>query len=45
MNLSFARYISNHLYGLFAGAWEPQDKDPLPVDLPLPVKAQGMYMK
>ncbi|XP_074618762.1 2-hydroxyacyl-CoA lyase 2-like [Acropora palmata] len=33
-------YISNHLNGLFAGAWEPQDKDPLPVDVPLPGKFQ-----
>lgn len=33
-------YISNHLYGLFAGAWDPQNKDPLPVDVPLPTQSQ-----
>ena len=36
------RYITNHLHGLFAGAWEPQTKDPLPVDVPLPIASQGM---
>ncbi|XP_058958261.2 2-hydroxyacyl-CoA lyase 2-like [Pocillopora verrucosa] len=33
-------YISNHLHGLFAGAWDPQPKDPLPVDIPMPIKSQ-----
>ncbi|CAH3167279.1 unnamed protein product [Porites lobata] len=33
-------YISNHLHGLFAGAWDPQTKDPLPVDIPLPNQSQ-----
>ncbi|KAJ7372428.1 hypothetical protein OS493_018931 [Desmophyllum pertusum] len=33
-------YISNHLHGLFAGAWDPQTKDPLPVDIPLPIPSQ-----
>ena len=37
----FPRYISNHLHGLFAGAWDPQTKDPLPVDIPLPNQSQG----
>ena len=35
------RYITNHLHGLFAGAWDPQTKDPLPVDIPLPIASQG----
>ena len=38
----FRRYISNHLHGLFAGAWDPQTKDPLPVDIPLPNQSQGI---
>ena len=38
----FPRYISNHLHGLFAGAWDPQTKDPLPVDIPLPNQSQGI---
>lgn len=38
----FLRYISNHLHGLFAGAWDPQTKDPLPVDIPLPNQSQGI---
>lgn len=33
-------YISNHLHGLFAGAWDPQPKDPLPVDIPMPIQSQ-----
>ncbi|XP_020605840.1 acetolactate synthase-like protein [Orbicella faveolata] len=33
-------YITNHLHGLFAGAWDPQTKDPLPVDIPLPIASQ-----
>lgn len=38
----FPRYISNHLHGLFAGAWDLQTKDPLPVDIPLPIPSKGM---
>lgn len=30
----FFRYLSNHLMNLFAGAWEPRDVSPLPVDIP-----------
>lgn len=33
-------YISNHLHGLFTGAWDPQPKDPLSVDIPMPIKSQ-----
>lgn len=28
------RYLNNHLMNLFAGAWEPRDVSPLPVDIP-----------
>lgn len=42
LHFFFPRYISNHLHGLFAGAWDPQTKDPLPVDIPLPISSQGM---
>ncbi|KAF7664780.1 hypothetical protein LDENG_00165150 [Lucifuga dentata] len=27
-------YLQNHLMNLFAGAWEPRDVSPLPVDIP-----------
>ncbi|XP_075905814.1 2-hydroxyacyl-CoA lyase 2 [Nelusetta ayraudi] len=27
-------YLNNHLMNLFAGAWEPRDVSPLPVDIP-----------
>lgn len=27
-------YLNNHLLNLFAGAWEPRDVSPLPVDIP-----------
>ena len=40
-NFLFDRYISNHLHGLFAGAWEPQPTNPLPVDIPMPTQSQG----
>lgn len=30
----FSRYLNNHLMNLFAGAWEPRDVSPLPVDIP-----------
>lgn len=30
----FSRYLNNHLLNLFAGAWEPRDVSPLPVDIP-----------
>lgn len=29
------RYLENHLANLFAGAWEPQPKGPLPLDIPM----------
>lgn len=32
--LLFFRYLNNHLMNLFAGAWEPRDVSPLPVDIP-----------
>ena len=30
-----SRYIMNHLFGLFAGAWDPQPLEPLPVSIPV----------
>lgn len=32
--ISFSRYLNNHLMNIFAGAWEPRDVSPLPVDIP-----------
>ncbi|XP_074659901.1 2-hydroxyacyl-CoA lyase 2-like [Tubulanus polymorphus] len=33
-------YLQNHLNNLFAGAWEPRDVKPLPVDIPRATKSQ-----
>lgn len=35
------RYLSNYMANLFAGAWEPRDTSPLPVNIPMPSKSQG----
>ncbi|CAH1787364.1 unnamed protein product [Owenia fusiformis] len=33
-------YLQNHLNNLFAGAWEPQNNNPLPVERPMPSDSQ-----
>lgn len=33
-------YLNNHLLNLFAGAWEPRDVSPLPVDIPHAIDEQ-----
>ena len=34
-------YLNNHLSNLFAGAWEPRDCSPLPVDIPKASSSQS----
>ena len=43
-SLFIFRYINNHLFSLFAGAWDPQPYEPLPVSVPQATDSEGNFM-